>query len=524
MNEVRFNNIESRLAAMEAQLQSPRAREPCPPPDWATMVESPNTLEEPISPVQSSEPRWDTHVSESTTQAVGFARERFDLPPLNQVYSLAEEYFTGPNQAMPIFDKPSFMDMLNSWCRDPSTQDEASWASINVVLALASLHSLALGSENRARDCLHKAESVINLLVTREDDLKGIQVLLGLVTLFLSTSHPQPTCVLIATAVKLAHRLRLHDREGREAASPERHEQMDRLFWITYILDREISLRAIEPYAQDEDDFDVPLPEVRSQGSSGRDLELQEPEAHYLPLRVQLAHIQSLTYRSTFSVKTRKLSLGQRQLAAEHIDSLLERWRYSMPPRLLPETIFDEEAESTEPQTDMILLHLTACHTQFMAHRIHARDAEWIARLTEYSDRFESPAGNEASNIFSSYTAPVNPSVLLIPEWDRFVQMARLCIRLLRTIESMGNKTFWSTTCVYQTSLIILIANNLTVAEHKVYDNVDSDTELIDTAMQTLQERTAQQAHDESLNVLVKVQLSCAKLHQRAKIATRGRM
>ena len=35
---------------------------------------------------------------------------------------------------------------------------------------------------------------------------------------------------------------------------------MNRLFWITYILDSDISLRALEPYAQHEDDSDVEPP------------------------------------------------------------------------------------------------------------------------------------------------------------------------------------------------------------------------------------------------------------------------
>lgn len=75
-------------------------------------------------------------------------------------------------------------------------------------------------------------------LVTREDDMLGVQVLIGIVILFLETNDYKPAAVVIGNAAKLAYRLGLHQADSPMHGSPREAEQRARVFWITYFFDR----------------------------------------------------------------------------------------------------------------------------------------------------------------------------------------------------------------------------------------------------------------------------------------------
>ena len=75
---------------------------------------------------------------------------------------------------MPIYDESEFTDMLHNWRQNPGFRDDASWALINAVLALSAQQQ---GHSKIARESLQRAQSVLNSMVTRDEDLKGIQLL-----------------------------------------------------------------------------------------------------------------------------------------------------------------------------------------------------------------------------------------------------------------------------------------------------------------------------------------------------------
>jgi hypothetical protein len=428
------------------------------------------------------------------------------------VEDLVGKYFQGPNQALPIFDGASFLRMLYNWRHKPQERDKASWASINAVLALSAHYTGGVGSKELVRDSLNRAQSVLNDLVTRDEDLKGIQVILSLVSLFLNTPHPEPTCILIATAVKLAHRLGLHDREARGTVDAELALQMDRLFRITYIYDRDISLRAVEPYAQHEDDYDTPLLSSDVAGT----VCVNGIQINWLQLRTQLARIQGLAYSTTFSVKARRIPPDQKQLSAKHIDGLVQSWQDCIPAKLHAEQLLKEAGEVSDSHARLIGLHLTAYHARFMAHRVYARNPDWIRHLTDYSDRFTKPSTDELHD---------HPSPqLLAPDWAEFLYMARICIRLIQMIDANTSAMIWSMLCTYQTALIVLIANRLTIWEHNLSDQMDSDVKLIGDAMQRLQDLIERQGGEEPVTILLNVHQACSELNRRADIACQLRV
>ena len=121
-----------------------------------------------------------------------------------------QDYFS--SQRLPLFDQATF------------TVGE-SWAATNIVLALG------LKDPRRVATHVKNAQSALTDLLTKDADAVCVQVVLGLCMVFQESPNLQAASILLATAVTLVHRLKL---------------QND-LFWIAYILDKSIHLRAQQP-------------------------------------------------------------------------------------------------------------------------------------------------------------------------------------------------------------------------------------------------------------------------------------
>ncbi|VUC36867.1 unnamed protein product [Clonostachys rosea] len=436
------------------------------------------------------------------------------LPPLSEILPDVESYFANFNKAMPLFHQPDFMIMLERWYNQPSGRDEATWAAVNVVLALSLRQTDTqerIDSELATTTYISNAQSVIDGLVTRSEDLKGLQVVLGLAILFLYTSNPYPSCVFIATAIKLVYRLRLHNKETKTYMDPATAAQGDRLFWIAYILDKDISMRAIEPYClqDNEHDIDIPTNTVSEYApgtlvSSDGTLSL-----NFFHHRVQLARIQAKVYDWTFSVRAKNLSLEQHQAASKRVQQMIRHWRLSLPSEFQADKL--SVSMGGNMLRHLIAIHSTCGHCLFMAHRIHARDAVWIQQLTEFSAQF---VDSEDLNIGSDKSV----SMVNSEAWQDFVQTARLGIKLINLISPSDTGLVWSVTCAYQAALVILIANNLTVSLHTHHDWIDYDAQLIDESVGALDKRIRDAGN---LPVIRNVLTACSRLNQRAKIAVR---
>ena len=55
----------------------------------------------------------------------------------------------------------------------------------------------------------------------------------------LGTQNPQPSFLLVAAAIRLAHSIGLHKRGSGFNLNPVEVEQRKRVFWIAYMLDKE---------------------------------------------------------------------------------------------------------------------------------------------------------------------------------------------------------------------------------------------------------------------------------------------
>ncbi|KAL6885798.1 fungal-specific transcription factor domain-containing protein [Trichoderma evansii] len=498
----RFADIESRLASIERSLRNNSV------PQHTLMGE----LRSPVLTLAGDSEKLATTLSPIENS------HHFSLPPRDLVSALVDKYFSDYNQAMPLFHQLTFMKMLDNWYRFPNERDEAAWASINVVLAL-SLQQTPSGAptsdDQVSSECIKNAQSVLNHLVIRDEDLQGLQVILALVILFLGTPRPQPSCVLIGTAVKLAHRLKLHLQEGLNDANTDLAAQKERLLWITYILDRDISMRTVEPYGLQDHDMEVDTISATLKGDSAGVLSLPDnpsQTANIFHLRIQLARIQGQMYDLTYSVRARKLSGDQQEAAVERLTHLLEEWRNIVPEGFRIEDLSTCASGNVLSQFTPLYLAYFLC--LFTANRLQIRNSSWIERLITYCDGIVQSDPITLPSMLGSH-AKLNMK-LLPTNWPSIVRAARSCMGLYQFVSHGELSTLPSIICSYQAALIILIANNLTVGEHLRDDQVEDDSQLIEEALVVFEKQAVDTNND---FMQAGVLSACQKLNDGSKLA-----
>ncbi|KAF7551853.1 hypothetical protein G7Z17_g4695 [Cylindrodendrum hubeiense] len=387
--------------------------------------------------------------------------DAFALPPLDEILPTIDHYFDGFNSVIPLFHHPTFMKMLYSWYNDPTPRDRGTWAAVQIVLALGyrtpkltAMDTPAVQIEKADR-CLKSAQAVLSELVTRDWDMVGVQILLGVVMLFQNSRDPKPASVIIGTAVKLAHRLGLHAAEASKLFTPEETEQRSRVFWIAYTLDKDISLRAYTPSSLFDDDIDIPLPAMAPTDDTGF-IWTQNGQAHfnYHRRRVELAHIEGKVYDLLYSNRATKIKGLERQQRVARLQAMLEKWYERIPPVFQIEQV----AANVGPSQ---LVQLTKMHHAFllaevMTHGIYSHNADWVNRISSFS-RSAIRSMALVPNKFKNPTCISNKdqSAPLPEGWNKCVEISRGCMNLFQG----ATPTECLVCCAHFSGLIIILAN-----------------------------------------------------------------
>lgn len=146
-----------------------------------------------------------------------------------------------------------------------------SWALLNVVIAfsyreISQASSEGSGDWKSSLGHIKNALNVVMDLFLRHADLPAIQGLLGLTLYFQGTPNAQALFMFATAAMRLSRSIGLH-RNTTSGFSQSEIEERRRTFWITFILDADISIQVGRPLVQDMEDYDTPLPVDSSVGS-----------------------------------------------------------------------------------------------------------------------------------------------------------------------------------------------------------------------------------------------------------------
>ncbi|KAH7259936.1 hypothetical protein NW759_002613 [Fusarium solani] len=476
----RTEALESRLARIEAQLQLVlNVARDAQPQQTSVAQQSPESHSSEATEAVSAENEMHSGIARSAYHSWKFdpvnpsiyegpEPDSLMLPPLDEVLPIVDHYFYTFNTVIPLFHQPVFMKMLHTWYNQPQSRDRATWAAIQIVMALGyRTPQLALGETQmkhieRADVCLRNAQTVVSELVTRDQDLLGVQILLGIVMLFQNSRDPKPASVIIGTAVRLAHRLQLHSSNAGELFPAIEAEQRSRVFWIAYTLDKDICLRATTPSCQFDDDVDIPLPSLAPEDSAGL-IWTQNGQVHfnYHRRRVELAYIEGKVYDLLYSNRASKVRGPERKRRVLRLQNMLDQWYERIP------AVFhiDNVAANVGPSqlVQMTKMHHAFLLAEVMTHGIYSHNADWVKRISSFS---RAAIGDWNPGYGSPKCGMKDQEPPLPDGWTKCVDISRGCMKLFQ--EATPTECLvWQCSCSHFSALIIILANMTLNPGHK---------------------------------------------------------
>ncbi|KAF4451506.1 hypothetical protein F53441_5515 [Fusarium austroafricanum] len=403
-----------------------------------------------------------------------------ELAPLSEVLPVVDSYFRNYNTIIPLFDETAFMRMLLDWYSSPTKRSMIPWAAINVVLGINYRVLDGRPADNpEYAQCLQNVRSVMSELMTLGCDLIGFQVLLGMVILFQGSPEFQLAIVLTGSLVRLAQSLRLNSKQAQMDLSKTEKEHRRRLFWLSYIYDREMAQRSRCPYQQPDSETDIDLPEAVPEDNLGViSSSTDHIRFNYLRSCAQLAYIQGKAHDLLYSQKAQKLTQEQKTNSITRIEELLSEWMNEIPVEL---RTADGMEKRLSPITKDMMMSLWARHleTRIKIQSIFTFDDTWFNRVRLYL----SPAVIGISDDVDGEVrrADLTP---LPSAWAECVGYSRVCLELLIS-RQLTEYRIWLQTCTSLPCIILLIVNMIEFPDHNL---VTQDRKLLDSVFGIVEE------------------------------------
>lgn len=398
---------------------------------WVNERTGDSSFQQMISHVSMDDHKWSNWKPEVFADL--FPRPVFlPLPPKQEGMSLLKDYFDNFNCMFPLFHRPTFMHLVErQYSKDPY-QGSGWWASMNVALAIA--HRLRVMSnlvpheeDEKAWGYMKNAMAVFSELAMRNTDLLSVQALLGMALFMQGTPNPQPASLLVGTAIRLSHNIGLHKRGTGFNLNPIEIEQRKRVFWIAYMLDKDLCLRSGRPFAQDDDDMNVELPDAEPEDNIGN-IPLADGKGKMNLFRVmcELAIIESRVYKTLYATKATKQKDGELLQTIGELDQELEDWKDRMPIEYRPEN--EIQASHTPLILHVVMLHFTYYNCLTTIHRMSIHRGYWTSRLSNFA-------------IQGLNAKPLNPRVF--NSAALCTSAARASISLLKYIPQGDSSVVW---------------------------------------------------------------------------------
>ncbi|EFX02513.1 fungal specific transcription factor [Grosmannia clavigera kw1407] len=431
---------------------------------WVNEKTGDNSFQQMISNVSLDDNKWTNWKPEIFADL--FSRPVFrPLPPKAEALSLLKDFFENFNCMFPLFHHPTFMHLVErQYSKDPY-QGSGWWASLNVALAIA--HRLRVMSnlvpqeeDDKAWAYLKNAMAVFSELAMRNTDLLSVQALLGMALFMQGTPNPQPTFLLIAAAIRLSHSIGLHKKGTGFNLNPIEIEQRKRVFWIGYMLDKDLCLRSGRPPAQDDDDMNVELPDADPADNIGN-IPLADGKGKMNLFRVmcEFATIESRVYKRLYATKATKQTIGELLNTIGELDQQLEDWKDRIPIDFRPE--HEIKASHTPLILHVVMLHFTYYNCLTTIHRMCVHHGYWTSRLSDYA-------------IQGLNAKPLNPRIY--SSATLCVSSARASISLLKYIPQGDFSCVWLILYFPVSSLVTLFGNTL---QNPLDPRARSDTRLM---------------------------------------------
>ncbi|CAH0055344.1 unnamed protein product [Clonostachys solani] len=354
--------------------------------------------------------------------------------------------------------------MVTRWFSNQPKRDRLSWASILVVMALG-LQSMPEGSQNIHETatgetwmsyCMRNAQSTLPELMARDEDLVGLQVMVSLALLFQGSVDLRPSSVLLGMAIRLTHRMQLHQKDPGRHFSDGEAQQRSNVFWITYLLDKDISLRMKTPSLLSDDDINLPLPDHESSTNGGFIHSLHgDVSLNMLYQRARLAQIESKINALICSNHYLEYETSTRRDRVASLGAMLEQWYSEIPAAFKP-----ANAPSSLKPVDLaqvMYLHHVYLFCLICIHGIWSAKSEWMCKIGSFSKA-------AIEDIMVTIQGPRVTTCLQLQEppsiagWNHCVSATREAIQLFLQAP-LASSSAWLCTCAQFSGMIILLAD-----------------------------------------------------------------
>lgn len=295
-----------------------------------------------------------------------------ELPTKPAALELVKDSFRSFYRFFPLFDEQEFLQQFRNHYTGACPSDPSWWACINVVLSLAHrFRAMRTGDptyENaQSSGYIHNALAVVSELNMLHQSLPAVQALVGIAIALQASPNPHAASVLIAAAMRLAQAMGLHRKTEKPGLTEAQIEQRRRVFWIAYFLDKDISLRMGQPFAQDDEDMDTELP-------TGTRFELSlcsdgPRTINFFNSRIGLAVIQGQIYKRLYSVQATRQSAAQKAAVAQELMRILSYWKSGVPVDFEYDLVGPKQTPLTAEFLHMLILRFTYVQCLVMIDR-----------------------------------------------------------------------------------------------------------------------------------------------------------
>ncbi|KAJ4138558.1 hypothetical protein NW768_002401 [Fusarium equiseti] len=372
---------------------------------------------------------------------------------------------------MPLFNPDSLLRLVGeTYAIQPRQRDPVAWAAINVVLALARQRmpddSDADSQYGTMSDYINKAQSVVWAVTLNETRLLNIQTLIGMAMLLQAGSDLTPALVIMSATMRLIHKMGLHNRVSTEHLDTDEQRQHARVFWLAYIVDKDLSLRAQQPSVQVDDDIDLDLPvQLLGIDNSGSQLGIVttiegNSKMNYLLARIQLASIQGDVYDHLYSTRASKRTPEERRISREKIIKSLDLWKATVPVEFNGANVMETTSNNPSTAAFLCILHTRSLLCMTLITQAHAWDKQWVVGIRDHGR---------------------GTSLLELPiEWATMIEDARNYMILYEQLHQKYNWLKWFAACTYISAMVLLTANNLNNPQQAEFHQ---DTMHVDKAL-----------------------------------------
>ncbi|PNP51265.1 hypothetical protein FNYG_15911 [Fusarium nygamai] len=353
-----------------------------------------------------------------------------ELPPQHEVLSGVNKFLATFNTTLPLFHPQRLLSRVSVWYEQPHQRDTSTWAAINVVLSLAYRH---IPDEEKPPNYstlhfMNKAQSVLNDIMLGDSSLLDVQTIVGMVVLLQATSDLKPASALIPIALRLAHGLGLHTRLNSDYLSASETLERDRVFWIAYILDRDISMRTKLPPIQSQNDISIDWPSATPADGAGMLHTADNSSSfNFFLSRVQLAHIQGQVYEAMLSKSPTASDVYVRLDNVARRHQMLDDWLARIPFEFSPSAITQSGNENLQRAFGVLYSSHLTCRS--VVCKAHAMEAQWIPSLQDF--------GRKAieQGVVAAPRLPVG--------WHKLVHESREYIELFIAIDHKDPAFIW---------------------------------------------------------------------------------